>query len=79
MKFCLKYLLICFNLVKRLYKYLTLMVSSPPLPITSHFDTPDCPPLHRFNPKKDFLFSKVRFGFLVAIIFVLVDLHKNEG
>ena len=32
---------------------------------------------HRFDPMKDFVFSKVRSEFFVAIFFVLVDFPKE--
>ena len=53
-----------------------LTVSSSPIAIASHFYTLDHHPLHCFDPKKYFVFIKVRFEFLV-ICFVLVDFLKD--
>ena len=46
--------------------------------VKSHFNTPDRPPLCSFDPRKDFVFPKVRFRFLVTIFFVLFDFSKKN-
>ena len=54
-----------------------LTVSSSPIAMSSHFYTLDRHPLYCFDLKKDFVFIKVRFEFLLVICFVLVDFLKD--